>query len=67
MTRTCGPALPVLIPRPGRVNVRFGAPLTMDLYTREGDGREDVYRRIARDVEQSIAAMKNGAPADPSG
>lgn len=61
------PALPAgkFVPRPGKIVVAFGEPVTMDAY--RGDGapsRDEVYRRIAADVRETIVElgrMGNGA------
>jgi len=61
------PALPAgkFLPRPGKIVVAFGEPVTMDAY--RGDGapaRDEVYRRIAADVRETIVElgrMGNGA------
>jgi long-chain acyl-CoA synthetase len=54
------PALPAgkIVPRPGKVVVAFGEPVTMDAY--RGDGapsRDEVYRRIAADVRETIVDL----------
>ncbi len=65
------PALPAgkILPRPGKIVVAFGEPLTMDAY--RGDGapaRDEVYRRIAADVRDTIVDLGragNGADRSP--
>jgi long-chain acyl-CoA synthetase len=65
------PALPAgkVLPRPGKIVVAFGEPLTMDAY--RGDGapaRDEVYRRIAADVRETIVDLGragNGADRSP--
>jgi long-chain acyl-CoA synthetase len=54
------PALPVgkVVPRRGKIVVTFGEPLTMEAY--RGDGappREELYRRIAADVRETIVGL----------
>lgn len=54
------PALPAgrILPRPGKIVVAFGEPVTMDAY--RGDGapaRDEIYRRIAADVRETIVEM----------
>jgi long-chain acyl-CoA synthetase len=54
------PALPAgrVFPRPGKIVVAFGEPVTMDAY--RGDGapaRDEVYRRIAADVRETIVEL----------
>jgi long-chain acyl-CoA synthetase len=47
-----------VVPRPGKVVVAFGEPVTMDAY--RGDGapsRDEVYRRIAADVRDTIVDL----------
>ena len=53
------PALPVgrVFPRPGKVVVTFGEPLTMDAYRVDGASRDEVYRRIAADVRDTIVGL----------
>ena len=62
------PALPVgrVVPRPGKVVVAFGEPLTMEAYQGDGAGaRDEVYRRIAADVRETIVALgREGNGAD---
>jgi long-chain acyl-CoA synthetase len=54
------PALPAgrILPRPGKIVVAFGEPVTMDAY--RGDGapaRDEIYRKIAADVRETIVEM----------
>ena len=62
------PALPVgsVVPRPGKIVVAFGEPLTMDVYQGDGAGaRDEVYRRIAADVRETIVGLgREGNGAD---
>ena len=65
------PALPAgkILPRPGKIVVAFGEPVTMDAY--RGDGapaRDELYRRIAADVRDTIVDLGragNGADRSP--
>jgi long-chain acyl-CoA synthetase len=54
------PSLPAgrILPRPGKIVVAFGEPVTMDAY--RGDGapaRDEIYRRIAADVRETIVEL----------
>jgi long-chain acyl-CoA synthetase len=57
------PALPVgrVVPRRSKIVVAFGEPVTMDAY--RGDGappRDELYRKIAADVRETIVALGRG-------
>ncbi len=47
-----------MFPKPGRVRVRFGTPMPMERYRLNANGsKEELYRRIAQDVRERIAAL----------
>ena len=64
------PSLPVgkVVPRPGKIVIAFGEPVTMDAY--RGDGapaRDQVYRRIAADVRETIVELGRTGNGDDGG
>ncbi len=50
------------VPRKGRVTVRFGPEISMDPYLEAADdvSRDEVYRRIARDLRTAIEGLGSG-------
>lgn len=57
-------ALPAgaMVPKSGRVRVRFGAPMPMDAYRMNGAAlaKDELYRRISQDVRDRIERLASG-------
>jgi long-chain acyl-CoA synthetase len=49
----------MLLPRPNKIEVRFGKPIFMDAYKTEGEGRTNygIYKRILEDVRREILGL----------
>ncbi len=55
------------LPRPGRLTVTFGKPITTEQYFTDGveESRVRLYRKIARDVREHVVRLGDGGRHEP--